>query len=80
MQTLQNLTLITITKNRPESLLHMLKYYDGSGVNFVICDASKKKIKKKNYILILILATITYQTIAGKIELFLLLRELIQSM
>jgi glycosyltransferase domain-containing protein len=47
MQTLQNLTLITITKNRPESLLNMLKYYDGSGVNFVICDASKKKIKKK---------------------------------
>ena len=32
MQILQNLTLITITKNRPESLLHMLKYYDGSGV------------------------------------------------
>lgn len=47
MQTLQNLTLITITKNRPESLLHMLKYYVGSGVNFVICDASKKKIPKK---------------------------------
>lgn len=47
MQILQNLTLITITKNRPESLLHMLKYYDGSGVNFVICDASKKKNSKK---------------------------------
>jgi len=47
MQTLQNLTLITITKNRPESLLQMLKYYDESGVRFVICDASKKKIKKK---------------------------------
>ena len=48
MQTLQNLTLITITKNRPESLLQMLKYYDESGVRFVICDASKKKLKKKN--------------------------------
>jgi glycosyltransferase domain-containing protein len=47
MQILQNLTLITITKNRPESLLQMLKYYDESGVRFVICDASKKKIQKK---------------------------------
>jgi glycosyltransferase domain-containing protein len=47
MQILRNLTLITITKDRPKCLLQTLKYYEGSGINFFICDGSKKKIEKK---------------------------------